>query len=266
MSIDRISPTLRPRGRPVQYQRWQTLLFLHWRVPVSVLRPLIPPSLEIDTFEGVAFVGLVPFTMRGVRPVWSPPVPGVSNFHETNVRTYVHFQGRDPGVWFFSLDAASRLAVWIARTFWRLPYHFSRMSLKHQPEGRIRYQMERIRPGPVPASASFHYRPAGTPSAASPGSLEHFLAERYVLYTEGAPSRLLMGRVHHAHYPFQAAEVFEWNETLLSAAGIGRPEHPPLAHFAAAVDVEIFPLQRLSSSAGTESTFQLESRPANGAL
>lgn len=247
MNIDRISPTKRPVGRPVQYQSWQTLLFLHWRVPVSMLRPLLPPALEIDTFGGSAFVGLVPFTMRGVRPVWSPSVPGISNFHETNVRTYVHFQGRDPGVWFFSLDAASRLAVWIARTFWRLPYHFSKTSLSHQTEQRIRYKTERLYPGPIPAAGDFHYRPTGTPSAAVPGSLEHFLAERYVLYTEDASNELLLGRVHHKPYPLQTAELFEWNETLLSAAGIKRPDHAPLAHFASGVEVEVFPLVSAST-------------------
>jgi uncharacterized protein YqjF (DUF2071 family) len=242
MKIDRIEPTRRPAGRPVQYQRWQTLLFMHWRVPLPVLRPLIPGALEIDTFEGDAFVGLVPFTMRGVRPVWSPPVPGVSNFHETNVRTYVHFRGRDPGVWFFSLDAATRLAVWIARTFWKLPYHFSRMDLTHDSGGRIRYQSERLYPGPLPGSARVECRPTGTPSAAVLGSLEHFLAERYVLYARDAAGGLLLGRVHHAPYPLQTAELFEWRENLLSAAGIPRPEHAPLAHFATGVDVEIFPL------------------------
>lgn len=232
----------------MQYQRWQTLLFLHWRVPISMLRPLIPKALEIDTFEGSAYVGLVPFSMCGVRPVWSPSVPGISNFHETNVRTYVHFQGRDPGVWFFSLDAASRVAVWIARTFWRLPYHFSRMALTPNSDRSIHYKTERLYPGPVPASANIHYRPTGTCSAATPGSLEHFLAERYILYTERAPNELLLGRVHHTPYPLQGAELFEWNETLLSAAGIERPEHPPLAHFASGVDVEVFPLRRMPLS------------------
>lgn len=245
MNIDRISPTRRPDGLPVQFQRWQTLLFLHWRVPISMLRPLIPKALEIDTFDGSAFVGLVPFTMRRVRPFWSPPVPGISNFHETNVRTYVHYHGRDPGVWFFSLDAASRLAVWIARTFWRLPYHFSQMSLQFRSDEKIRYLMERSYPAPVPAAADIVCQPKGKASAPTPGSLEHFLAERYILYTESAPNDLRIGRVHHPPYPLQSAELFGWNETLLSAAGIVRPEQPPLAHFAAGVDVEVFPLKRI---------------------
>jgi hypothetical protein len=245
MNIDRVSPTRRPPGRPVQYQRWQTLLFLHWRVPVSMLRPLIPSALEIDTFEGNAFVGLVPFSMVGVRPVWSPSVPGISNFHETNVRTYVHFEGRDPGVWFFSLDAASRLAVWIARTFWELPYHFSRMSLEVDVSREVRYRTERLYPGPVPASGSFRYRPTGASAEARAGSLEHFLAERYILYTQKTPAELLLGRVHHVPYPLQSAELYEWDETLLSAAGIQRPEEKPLVHFASGVDVEVFPLGRV---------------------
>ena len=120
-NIDRIAPTRLPSGPVVMYHRWVDLLFLHWPVPVEMLRPLIPAGLEIDTFEGVAYIGLVPFTMTKLRPWWGPPVPGLSNFHETNVRTYVHNKGRDPGVWFFSLDAAQSIAVKIARVFWDLP-------------------------------------------------------------------------------------------------------------------------------------------------
>ena len=100
---------------------------------MEALRPLVPPSLELDTFEGQAYVGLVPFTMTGVRPVWAPAVPGLSDFHEVNVRTYVHKDGRDPGVWFLSLDASSRLAVLVARATYHLPYRFARMSLRRGP-------------------------------------------------------------------------------------------------------------------------------------
>jgi uncharacterized protein YqjF (DUF2071 family) len=245
VKIDRIAPTQHPGRSPVQHQRWQDLLFLHWPVPVGVLRPLLPEALEIDTFGGSAFVGLVPFRMVGVRPVWFPAVPGISNFEETNVRTYVHLEGRNPGVWFFSLDAASRVAVWIARTFWKLPYHFSRMSMGVESSGEIRYRMQRLYPGPVPAGAQFQYRPTGTPSAAIPGSLEHFLAERYILYTGSTREGLQIGRVHHAPYPLQPVDLLEWDESLLAAAGIQRPELPPLAHFARGVDVNIFPLRRI---------------------
>src|SRR4051794_36864353 len=102
--IDRIAPTVRPDRRPVMRQNWHHLLFLHWALPPDQVRALVPESLDLDLYEGQAYVGLVPFTMTGVRPVWSPPIAPISNFHETNVRTYVHVEGRNPGVWFFSLD------------------------------------------------------------------------------------------------------------------------------------------------------------------
>jgi uncharacterized protein len=241
--IDRISPTLRPQGRVAQRQQWFDLLFLHWKVPVATLRDLLPRELEVDTFEGDAYVGLVPFTMRGVRPLWAPPVPGISNFHETNVRTYVLREGRDPGVWFFSLDAASRIAVSIARTFWHLPYHHAAMSLEHAPDGIVRYSTFRRSPPPVPAACQVTYRPVGAPAPAKPGTLEHFLAERYILYANTENGGLRIGRVHHPPYPLQRAEVFDWDESLLVASGIPRPDGPPLAHYASGVDVEIFALE-----------------------
>lgn len=245
MNIDRITPTMRPEGRVAQRQTWLDLLFLHWRVPVSMLRPLIPSALEIDTWEGEAFVGLVPFTMRDVRPIWAPSVPGISNFHETNVRTYVHFEGRDPGVWFFSLDAANRLAVWIARTFWHLPYHHAEMSLEKLPGGTVRYATSRLSPPPVPARCDVTYRPLGAPAASKPGTLEHFLAERYVLYADVGDGDLRLGRVYHTPYPLERAEVHQYEESLLAASGIARPAGDPLAHFASGVEVEVFSLDPL---------------------
>lgn len=245
MTIDRIAPTRRPSGRVAQRQSWLDLSFLHWRIPVDVLRPLVPAALEIDTYEGEAFIGLVPFTMTGVRPLWAPPVPGISNFHETNVRTYVHRAGSDPGVWFFSLDAASRVAVTIARTFWHLPYYHARMTLAKGPEG-IRYASERRSPPPLPAVCNVTCRPISAPQAATPGTLEHFLAERYILYADAGDGALCRGSVHHPPYPLQSAEVIAWEESLLVAAGIERPQGEPMAHYASGVDVEIFALERLT--------------------
>src|SRR5215212_7393217 len=121
--MDRIAPTRRPEDRPAGFQRWRHLLFLHWEVPAAAVQALLPAELDVDTFEGRAYVGVVPFTMRDVSPWWSPSVPGISNFDELNVRTYVHYKGSEPGVWFFSLDAASTLAVAAARAGWSLPYY-----------------------------------------------------------------------------------------------------------------------------------------------
>jgi uncharacterized protein YqjF (DUF2071 family) len=236
-------------------QQWRDLLFLHWAVPPESMRPLVPRTLELDLFEGSAYVGLVAFTMRGVRPVLLPSVPWLSNFHETNVRTYVHLGGRDPGVWFFSLDAANPIAVSLARRFFYLPYHHARMFLEHEmgqdAEGTaaIVYAGTRRWPAPLPASYLIRGEVSGQVESARPGSIEHFLAERYILYSL-RQDRLFQGRVHHTAYPLQPARVVSLDETLLEAAGIARPAVEPLAYFASGVDVDVFPLRgvRLNGS------------------
>lgn len=244
--IDRLAPTRRPAGlRLAQRQRWETLLFLHWRVPVEALRPLIPAELEIDTFDGSAWVGLVPFTMKGVRLAWLPAVPGTSDFHETNVRTYVHHRGRDPGVWFFSLDAAAWLPAKVARTFWHLPYFHADMTLDAEPDGAFAYATRRRSPPPVPATATVRCRPVGETFHAAPGTLEHFLAERYVLFAQ-TRAGLQVGRVHHPPYPLRRAEVEAWDEELLAAAGIPRGPEAPQALWSPGVSVEVFALSDLS--------------------
>jgi uncharacterized protein YqjF (DUF2071 family) len=242
-SIDRLAPTRRPAGRAAQRQRWWELLFLHWPVPVAALRSRIPAALEVDTWEGTAYVGLVAFTMSGVRPVWAPAVPGLSSFHEVNVRTYVHAKSRDPGVWFFSLDASSRLAVLVARLTYHLPYRFARMSLKRDAAGEVHYRSERRWPGPRPAGCAMSYAPTGPAAPAAPGTLEHFLAERYVLYAERRGC-LFRGRVHHEAYPLQPAAVRGLDESLVAAAGIDRGGGPPLVHYAKGVSVEVFGLEK----------------------
>lgn len=123
-AIDRLTPSVRPSERPVMRQKWRDLLFVHWPIESEALRPLVPAQLELDLYDGRAYVGLVPFTMTGVRPVGLPSVPGVSSFHETNVRTYVRLGDCDPGVWFFNLEAASAIAVRLARWLFYLPYHY----------------------------------------------------------------------------------------------------------------------------------------------
>lgn len=258
-SIDRISPTLRPEGRRVMVQRWAELLFLHWIVPAEQITPLLPPGLTLDTFEGNAYIGLVPFTMTGVRPLWMPPFPPITDFHETNVRTYVHYQGRDPGVWFFSLDAANTLAVRVARAAWKLPYHFARMSLKKSPKASaaddsvtasdavtIEYATERLWPGPLPAVCEARYSVHSPVTPAQKGTLEFFLAERYYLYAY-AKERMFRGQVHHVPYPLQVAKVHDLKENLIAAAGITRPEEAPLAHYAREVNVDIYPLKPVTT-------------------
>lgn len=236
--IDRIAPTRRPDGRPAGYQKWRDLSFLHWRVPREVLRPKVAAALELDDFEGEYFVGLVPFTMRGVRPWWAPPFPPMSNFHETNLRTYVHYQGDKPGVWFFSLDAANAIACWIARTFWNLPYRHAKMTLAKGTD--YRYESRR-----ADAMCKVVATPTSDPTPATPGTLEHFLAERYYLYAQGKRG-LRRGQVHHTPYPLQTARVEVCQQTITAAAGLGlMDDQPPLGHFATGVDVEVFALENV---------------------
>jgi uncharacterized protein YqjF (DUF2071 family) len=224
-------------------QDWHHLLFLHWAIAPEQLRRFVPAGLELDLFEGRAYVGLVPFTMTGVRPVWAPAVPGLSSFHETNVRTYVHRAGRDPGVWFFSLDAANPVAVALARTFFHLPYYHARMRLTVEANA-ISYCSERRGSGFPRATCAVRCKPMGSAAPAEVGTLEHFLVERYLLYAAHY-GRLYRGQVHHSPYPLQTAEIEAVDETLLAAAGIDRPKDAPLAHFARGVRVEVFPLARV---------------------
>lgn len=241
--IDRIAPTERPLGRPQGFQRWRTLLFLHWEVPEAALRPLLPPELSIDTWEGRAYVGVVPFTMRDVAPRWAPSVPGISHFHELNVRTYVHHRGEAPGVWFFSLDAAGTIAVLAARAGWDLPYHRATMDLSLSGD-EVRYSSRRLFPGPKPAELRVRYRIGEDIGPARPGTFEHFLAERYILFARGSKG-IRIGRVHHKPYPLQAATVLECEQSMVRVQGLPHPEGPPHALYAAGVDVDVFPLEPL---------------------
>lgn len=259
-AIDRMEPIRRPAGRRAMRHRWENLLFLHWRVPAREMQALLPPSLTLDTFQGDAYVGLVPFTMTGVRPIWAPAVRALSNFHETNVRTYVHREGRDPGVWFFSLDATNPAAVRIGRALWKLSYYPARICLEVRPcavgengmspeqidypvDCSIDYTLERTGPSQVSAAMRLQYAVAGPTRHAKPGTLEHFLVERYILYA-GSGERVYMGRVHHTPYLLQTAHLLSLEENLVAATGIRRPDETPLAHYASAVDADVYPLRR----------------------
>jgi uncharacterized protein YqjF (DUF2071 family) len=225
-------------------QSWRDLLFAHWPVPASKLRSLVPPSLAIQEHEGTSWVGVVPFRMEGVMARPLPDLPGVSAFAELNLRLYVERDAK-PGVWFVSLDAANSLAVWAARRFFHLPYFRADMSVREE-DGRIRYESARRGPG---ARVAFRgaYGPIAEVVAAKPGSLEHFLTERYCLYAEDAAGAIHRAEIHHAPWPLQRASAEIEENTIADAQGIPLAGPPTLLHFARRIDVVVWPIARLAS-------------------
>jgi uncharacterized protein len=184
----------------VQAQTWDDLLFAHWTVPIEALRAHLPDELEVDTFDGDAYVGLTPFKVENLRVRGLPPVPVLSSFLELNCRTYVSHGGEKPGIWFFSLDASSRFAVEAARRLYKLPYFRAHMT------GPPRFSSLRLDAERDHVWES-SYRPTGTPAPAGAGTLEHFLAERYCLYTVDEEGALHRAEIHHPPWPLQGANA-----------------------------------------------------------
>jgi len=222
--------------------RWHDLAFLHWPVEAAALRPFIWPRLELDTFEGQAWLGVTPFRMTRVRPRWLPPAPALSAFPELNVRTYVT-EGGKPGVWFLSLDAGNPVAVWLARWTFHLPYYRARMSCIAD-DGGVTYKSLRTHRGAHPASFVGRYEPAGDVYRSRRGTLEYWLTERYCLYTV-ARGILYRGEIHHAPWPLQAASVEIEANTMAEATGLRLPRDPPHTHFARELDVVAWMLERV---------------------
>ena len=228
-----------PPMRPwVLAQSWTEVTFLHWRMPAAALASRLPGGVALDTHEGAAWISVVAFRMTDVRLRGLPPLPGAGRFPELNVRTYVTV-GERPGVWFFSLDAASRLAVATARRWFHLPYHRAAMTLERSgPDGAgVHYTSRRVDPRGAPAEFEAVCTPSGPPRVAERGSLDHFLCERYCLFAARPDGTILRGDVHHAPWPLQPAEVELRACTLLEALDLPRPEGPPRVGFATRVDV-----------------------------
>jgi uncharacterized protein YqjF (DUF2071 family) len=232
-----------PPERPwLMGQTWHDLLFAHWAVDEAQLRPLVPAALELDRFEGRAYVGVSPFRISGLRVRGTLPLPFVSAFLELNVRTYVTFGGK-PGIWFFSLDASSRLAVEAARRAYRLPYHRATITAARRGE-RVDYACTRTG-AERPYVFHARYGPAGAVSPARPGSLEAFLAERYCLYAVDARGKLHRAEIHHPPWPLQRAKA-RIDLNTMPPDGIQLPDAPPLLHFSRRQDVVIWPLERVA--------------------
>jgi uncharacterized protein len=228
-------------------QRWNELLFAHWPIPVGEMARLIPAGLEVDTFDGYAWIGAVPFWMDQVRTraVDDPCVtfPGTATFCELNLRTYVRSHRTDlRGVFFFSLDAASALAVIGARTLFHLPYFLASMHQQIGAHGTVEYNSKRLL---TSRSVRFKARYRGQGQVAGPskpGTLEHFLTERYCLFTRRR-GQVQIGHIHHLPWPLEPAEAEISLNELPAAHGITLPDRPPVLHFARKLDVYLWPLR-----------------------
>jgi uncharacterized protein YqjF (DUF2071 family) len=219
-------------------QRWHDLLFAHWEIVPEVLRRAIPEPLELDLYAGTAWIGIVPFTMSGVRLRGTPTLPRLSAFPELNVRTYVRHRDL-AGVYFFSLDAGSRMAVAAARRWYRLPYYRARMEV-HRLGGEIEYRSRRVHRGAAAAELVMRYRPTGDARLPASGSLDHWLVERYRLLTVSG-GRVLVAEIHHPPWRLRPAAAEFHANTMTRGLGIDLPEGEPRLAFAERQKVLVWP-------------------------
>jgi uncharacterized protein YqjF (DUF2071 family) len=237
--------------RPVMHQRWRQLLFLHWAVPAEVVQATLPAGLEVQTYDGRAWLGVVPFLMEGIRPVGLPAVRGLSAFGELNLRTYVQHRSGVTGVWFYSLDAHQHLAVQLARTLFHLPYHYaaidSRPITGDADARRIGYWWRRGGRSRGLWAPAFVYDPPQATTPTQPDSLDSFLVDRYTLFAHDARrDRLSTGQVTHEPYRIGTPTLHRWDPRLFDLNGLDRPGRPPdHACWSPGVDVRVERLHRL---------------------
>jgi len=225
---------------PLMLQSWRELLFLHWEADAETIQRTLPQGLRVDAFEGRAYLGLAAFALEGVRPRFLPRLPGLSDFLELNVRTYVHDRRGTPGIWFYSLDANGWLAVETARAAYHLPYEHAEMETVVNGAAEVTYRCRRRATETAPSL--FVYRKRGDVRRARPGTLAFFLIERYVLFAQAKGSgRLYAARVWHKPYLLGSIELLTWDTRLLTLDGLPAPiEEPAHAMRSPGVDVEVF--------------------------
>lgn len=228
--------------RAVMGQVWSELLFAHWPIAAHIMRKLVPAGLELDTFEGQAWVGVVPFRMSNIRLFGLPPIPFAARFEELNVRTYVTLDGR-PGVYFFSLDANNPLAVATARSWYHLPYFNAKMVVTSEGN-QINYYSQRTHRHFPPGEFAATYSPIGDVFQAQPGTLEYWLTARYCLYS-AYRERIFRGEIHHAPWPLQLAQANFSTNTVAQSHGIELPDTAPLLHYAQRLEVRAWPIKRI---------------------
>jgi hypothetical protein len=238
-----------PDGQWLMTQTWNDLLFAHYALEPSVVRALVPELLTLDLYDGAAWISVVPFWIKNLRPPGLPALPGISHFPELNVRTYVTYRDKGgkakPGVYFFSLDAGNLSAVWGARMFFRLPYWHASMNIQGRDE--IAYRSKRLHgPKAFKGMPEFvgRYWATGLVRRATPGSLSEFLAERYCLYAWNR-NKLYRSEIHHLPWPLQTAETQIEINTMCEPVGLQFPKKPDLAQVSRTLKVLLWPPERL---------------------
>lgn len=222
------------------HQQWANLLFLHWKMNAEEIQRRLPKGLYVDTYDGHAWLGVVPFFMNRIRPSFLPPVPGISWFLELNVRTYVYDEKGTPGVWFFSLDCNQALAVVLAQQLFQLPYEHAKMQATEH-DGQLEYHCRR---DVMADRADYRYQPCQQGQLAVAPSLEFFLLERYLLFSANRKGKLFTGRVHHSPYRYEVAVCDAWSALPAEWNGF-RLQGPPVSILTAeTVNVNIFPLRQ----------------------
>jgi uncharacterized protein YqjF (DUF2071 family) len=232
-----------PRQPWIMSMHWHDLLFMHWPVSSDAIRRYIPPALTIDTFDGSAWIGIVPFHMRRVVPRLVPPVPYLSAFPEINVRTYVSAEGK-PGVWFFSLDAGNPIAVEAARDAFHLSYYNAQMSCQMAGD-TVHYSSLRTHRNAARATFQGRYRPTGPAYLSQAGTLESWLTERYCLYAANRRGTTWRGDIHHRQWPLQPAEAEIEHNSMTEQIRLRLPDTKPLLHFAQQLEVVAWLPKRL---------------------
>ena len=236
-SGERLAMRSHPLGSPLMSQNWDNLLFLHWPIEPMLLRPLIPEALEIDTFEGSAWIGITPFAATNLRLMALPPLPGFASFLELNVRTYVHYRGK-PGVWFFSLDASKAIPATAARLLYMLPYFKAEMHMEQEADY---FSFASTRSTDSRAGFRARWLPGLKMRDPDVESLAFHLVERYALFV-AKDDTINMARVYHHPWILHEAVVTDYESSMIDILGLPEPTSPPLVHFSPSLNVEIWPL------------------------
>ena len=240
-----------PSGRWLIKQRWNDLLFAHWPVPAAVLAPLIPEGLQVDTFQGSAWLGVMPFWMDRIKVRGIPPIPGMRSFPDLSLRTYVREErSGTPGVVCLSLDASNLLAVAVGRAAYRLPYHWAEMRMEQRTEREFSFYSRRRFAG-QPVIFKARYRglgPSRRLAESGEGSLEHFLMERYSLFSSNRDGQPIRANLHHITWPLEEAEAEIEQNDLAAVLGIQLPEQEPVLHYTRRLAVYIWPTELVRPS------------------